>query len=243
MDEDYSVTVQVFGRAGERIGQRDSYTGLGAYPTSEWATGEVIVDTIRVTLDPDADAPGEAVVEAGLYDPASLDRLPATDAEGRTLGRTLVARFKLAPRKSPRHEWDHPAGYTLGERVALLGYNVDGGELSPGGVLPLTLYWQALAPMETDYTVFVHLLDASGAVRAQRDAPPLDGDYPTSLWDEGEVVKDPHAIPLPPDLSPGRYQVALGLYSLGTMERLPVLDGEDVRQSDARILLWEGEIE
>ncbi len=240
LDEDYGVTVQVFGREGQRIGQRDSFPGLGNYPTTEWSPGTVIVDTYRIPLDPEAVAPVEAVIEVGLYHPDSLDRLPAFDAAGNPLGRTLTGRFKLAPRKKAHYEWQNEAEYRFGDQVALRGFDIQEDDLQPGGALLLSLYWQVLEAIDKDYTVFIHLLDDSGAVLAQQDTPPVSGSYPSSLWEKGEIVQDPHDIPLPSDLPLGHYRLALGLYSLESMQRLPITDAQGVRLTDDRVILWEG---
>ena len=172
---DHSVTVQVFGRDGQRIGQRDSFPGLGSYPTSEWRKGQVIVDSYQVPIDPEASAPVEATVDAGLYDLSTMDRLPALDAAGQKLGRTAVAYFKLAPRKKPRYDWQQPADYTLGEQIALRGYDLGTAGIKPGETLPLTLYWEALSAPDRDYTVFIHVLDESGKVWPSRTRSQLRG--------------------------------------------------------------------
>lgn len=242
LETDYAVTVQVFGRQGERIGQRDSFTGLGNYPTSEWAPGTVVVDSYRVLIEPDAEAPVEAVVEAGLYDPATLERLPAFDADGNPIGRTRVGSFKLAPRKKAHYSWQYQADYWFGDQIALRGFDLPAENLRPGDTVPLTLYWQALRASEDDYTVFVHVLDDGGAVRAQQDAPPLGGSYRTSLWDKDEVVQDRHELTLPADMPAGHYRLVVGLYSLATMQRLPAVEPRGVRLPDDRAVLWEGAI-
>ena len=122
---------------------------------------------------------------------------------------------------------------TLGGRAKLLGYDLEQADRS----LRLTLYWQGTAKMEADYQVFVHVLDpASEAIVAQRDAMPGGGAYPTTLWAEGEVVRDEHVLSLA-DAPAGRYRIALGLYHPQTWERLsPDAEGEAVI-SDNRILL------
>lgn len=239
---DYAVTVQAFGRDGMRIGQRDSFTGLGNYPTSEWSPGEVIVDTYRVPLEPDAVTPVEAVVDVGLYLPDSVDRLPATDSSDRTVGRTSVGSFKLAPRKALQYTWEHDAVYGLGDALVLRGFDLDEDALHPGQTTALTLYWQALADVDADYTVFIHMLDETGQVRVQQDAPPVEGQYPSSLWESGETVQDIHAMKLPADLQPGRYRIALGLYALETMQRLLAVDAQGTRLPDDRIILSEIEV-
>ena len=58
------------------------------------------------------------------------------------------------------------------------------------------------------------------------DAPPLQNDYPTSLWDAGDVIIDPHLLDLS-TLPPGDYQVLTGLYNFTTGDRLPAgIDGK-----------------
>ena len=47
--------------------------------------------------------------------------------------------------------------------------------LKPGGILGVTLYWRPTAPLDADYTVFVHVIDAQGNPIAQRDTPPQGG--------------------------------------------------------------------
>ena len=90
--------------------------------------------------------------------------------------------------------------------------------------LQLTLFWQPLVPLSTDYTRFVHLRNESGATVAQGDGRPLDGAYPTSRWQPDELVIDPITLPLPDDLPPGQYSLFTGLYQLDTLARLPVID-------------------
>ncbi|NJN99743.1 MAG: hypothetical protein HC875_39405, partial [Anaerolineales bacterium] len=88
--------------------------------------------------------------------------------------------------------------------------------------LQLTLFWRALQPPSTDYTVFLHLRDAHNVTIAQRDGLSLDGNYPSSRWQPGETVIDPFSLTLPPNLPPGQYTLWAGMYQLDTLERLTV---------------------
>ena len=90
--------------------------------------------------------------------------------------------------------------------------------------------------MDQDYTVFAHLIDGENRVWAQRDNQPLGGDYPTSFWDRGEVVRDHYEITLSPDTAAGEYRIEVGLYLASTGERLSVLDDTGQLQ-DNRVLL------
>jgi len=107
----------------------------------------------------------------------------------------------------------------FGGRVALLRYDL--GLAQPGQSLPFTLYWQAIGPIDRQYTVFVHLLGAGGQRYAQADGPPLRGIQPMINWQLGETLPDRRTIDLPPDLPPGRYNLAIGLYGADG-SRLPI---------------------
>ncbi len=102
--------------------------------------------------------------------------------------------------------------------------------MRPGQTITLTLFWQGLEPVAEDYTVFVQLLDEAGQVRGQHDSPPVNGRYPTRSWLPGQVVEDPTILTLAPDLPPGEYHIAVGMYELETGRRLEVKrkGGEDV---------------
>ena len=95
----------------------------------------------------------------------------------------------------------------------------------------LTLYWEGLAKTVTDYTVFVHVLDSGGAVVAQKDAPPLDGAYPTSIWDVQEIVKDPYALVIPAGAR-GPFSIEIGMYTQPDLKRLPVGNADHIMLSN-----------
>jgi hypothetical protein len=100
----------------------------------------------------------------------------------------------------------------------------------------VTLYWKSIAKTDKDYTVFVHLIDSSGRVRAQVDAQPRGGTYPTSIWDAGEVIRDDYTLPLPRDLAPGEYTIEVGAYEYPSLTRLTVSDADGNRLGDHLIL-------
>ncbi len=124
-----------------------------------------------------------------------------------------------------------------GDSIALAGYALAGDALRPGDDLRVTFNWRALAPMQPNYVVFVHVLDAGGTVRAQQDSPPLNGARPTYQWETGEWIDDAHTVALPADLPPGRYRLEIGLYDSGTGKRLPLTAAGGVRLADDRLLV------
>jgi 4-amino-4-deoxy-L-arabinose transferase-like glycosyltransferase len=108
--------------------------------------------------------------------------------------------------------------FTNGPR--LIGYSFVPPVARPGDTLLVTLQWQTSAHMSVDYTVFTQLWDSAGQVSAQLDSQPASGTRPTSGWKSGDVVLDRKALLLPPDLPPGDYTLQVGLYDLGTLQRL-----------------------
>ncbi|MBC7248738.1 MAG: hypothetical protein H5T62_00500 [Anaerolineae bacterium] len=116
----------------------------------------------------------------------------------------------------------HPLSAELGGKVRLLGYDVDKTMVKPGQTINLTLYWQAITPTKESYTVFTHLLDSNNEIWGQKDNPPYFGTYPVWVWREGEIVRDPYAIPVSEDAPPGEYIVEVGMYEPLTGRRLLV---------------------
>jgi hypothetical protein len=101
--------------------------------------------------------------------------------------------------------------------IALLGADLRvGGEMASaikgGDTLYVTLAWQARGAPEGDYGVRVRLVDASGrAWLEQQNRHPVGGVYPTSRWQEGEVVADAYALDLPLFLGAGQYRMQAAL--------------------------------
>lgn len=80
------------------------------------------------------------------------------------------------------------------------------------------LYWQALEQRPLiDATIFVHLLDENGEIVAQNDARPWGGQYPTFIWDDGEIVETVHPL----NLAPGGYDLRVGMYTFPGPQNLP----------------------
>ena len=240
LDKDYSLYIHLFGWNGQRVGQRDSYPGGGAYPTRLWQPGDVLVDSYLVSIVPTATVPSRGLIEVGLYDRATMERLPVRDGAGRPIASPLIGRCKLAAAASPAPAVPNAVDYRLGEQAALVGYEVNGGKvpavLKPGDSLRLVLYWRALAKLDRDYTVFVHLEDQAQRIWGQKDSEPRAGNYPTSLWDAGEIVRDERDLIVAPDAPPGAYELAVGLYLVDSGERLLVTTAEGRPLGDRLVL-------
>lgn len=112
-------------------------------------------------------------------------------------------------------------GYTFANGISLVGWRLDPTEAG----LTATLFWTADRSVDQEWTVFVHLLDASGALVAQHDSPPDEGRYLASLWPANTPIPDRH--PLAVSALPAGARLRVGLYLPSSGARLPLAAGGD----------------
>lgn len=134
---------------------------------------------------------------------------------------------------------DHVVNARVGDDFILLGYDLASDRIHPGEPVHLTLYWEAVNKPAGDFTVFAHLLAPDGQLIGQQDNQPQNGLYPTNFWDAGERVQDEYVLPVAPEAPLGDYTITVGLYTLQTLERLPVRDDTGTLLPDGRFLIEE----
>lgn len=110
--------------------------------------------------------------------------------------------------------------------IHFLGYDLPTNSLQAGETLNVTLYWTAERLTIQPYTVFTHLIDNNGNLVAQQDNWPVQGNWPPTCWESGDVIIDDYAIQLPADMPPGRYSLLVGMYDPAGV-RLLTNDGRD----------------
>ncbi len=138
--------------------------------------------------------------------------------ETRTFGLCHMARVVQVPQQPV-----FTAG-TAGGPVQLL--RAETGDARAGASLPVVLHWSAATPVSESYTVFTHVVDASGKIVAQQDNLPVGGLAPTTSWQPGKVVWDAYKLQLPGDLAPGEYRLLIGLYTAAGRVPLSLAGGQ-----------------
>jgi hypothetical protein len=68
-------------RSGVPCAGREDASPDDACPSTSWLPNEMLIDPVEVTLPADL-PPGRYPLATGWYDPATLERLPARDAQG-----------------------------------------------------------------------------------------------------------------------------------------------------------------
>ncbi|MEM7347807.1 MAG: hypothetical protein AAF485_26535, partial [Chloroflexota bacterium] len=86
--QNFTAFIHLIGPDGLLYGQVDQTPGAGAFPTSGWLSGEYIADSYSVPIDPNAPL-GDYLIEIGMYDPNSGQRLSVT-LEGQTDDKILL---------------------------------------------------------------------------------------------------------------------------------------------------------
>jgi len=82
---------------------------------------------------------------------------------------------------------DYPMVVDFGGLLRFLGFNLNQEE----GMTNLALYWQPLLPLERDYRIYPFFYDEEGRIIEDTTLRPMTTAlwYPTSRWQEGEVVE------------------------------------------------------
>lgn len=159
---------------------------------------------------------GQVVVPQPLDD-AQLAKIIDLMKKGQSIndpfGHQVAAEFQLDDASAFFQPFKpaHNLNIDFGERIRLLGYDLDPAQVTPGSQIRVTYYWQALVDVESDYWVVSTLLDANGNAFGKRISEPVDAKGPTSLWRRGVTISDAFELPVPANTHSGefRFEVAL----------------------------------
>lgn len=222
--QDYDYRVALRDTAGTIVHQ-ETLPLVSGYATSLWPRDAVIASRCVLQLDHQLPV-GEYVLNIAIIETPS-----GKEVDSFTLPTTI--RVTEAPRNFVVPQMQTPVGASLGEQVRLLGYDLQ----RTGKELVLTLHWQAISTMNTDYKVFVHLFDpTTETIVAQQDVLAGGEGYPTTRWAPEEVVSSRIVLSLE-GVPAGNYRLAVGLYNAAG--RLPIVAPAEFIVSADRLLLRE----
>jgi hypothetical protein len=211
LNADYSAFAQLVDEQMNIYAQMDSLHP-GRYPTHLWEPEEYNQDAHEIYIPPGT-PPGEYSLGVGLYDPETMMRLPILESEGHQAGMYFLAQITVTkPDRPPTVEElgiQHPVTVQYDNGMTLLGHSAERGYLPAGDFYRLALFWRADAPLADDYSVTMRLLNNDGAVALSHTSAPSAGRYHTTDWEEGEIVRDNHALRIPTDFPEGHYRLEL----------------------------------
>jgi hypothetical protein len=210
------------------------------WPTTEWRRGTLLRDPYQLTLPPTLSPASYQLSVALLAQDGSRLRVNGGD-------QLDLAQITTIDRP---HNFEAPQPQikleaTFGQQARLVGLDLPQTQLKAGEVLPLTLYWQALAPFDRSWKVFVHLTDQAGNIIGQQDQIPGSGEFPTTGWVPNEYLVDHYNLPVPAEAPPGHqaYQLNIGLYDANDFSRLPVSEKGVVTGDHVVLKSWPISIE
>ena len=228
LEADYFVFVQVLVENDLIAAQRDTYHGLGSFPTSLWPAGVVFCDQYPLRIADTVPAPGPTVISMGLYR-STGERLPAFDAGGHPASDQV--RFPGPVITFP--EAGRALEYDWGRRITLVDYELDTTAVSPGGTFDISLTWSAIKPVRSDYAATLQVLDEEGEKIGQSDVL-----LQTSTWQVGAQVIDRRTITISPGAGAGVYQLKLAVYDPVSVRNLALYWDQHIVPSGGQLSLW-----
>jgi 4-amino-4-deoxy-L-arabinose transferase-like glycosyltransferase len=201
-----AVFVHFLSETGTMIAQRDTYPGMGRFPTTAWEPGAAFVDRVRVDVSESAYAPDVGAIQVGVYDPNGARLTTAKGEDTLTLAEVQV---ESRPGAVP-----NALDLSFGGKFVLAGYALDRRVAQPGDTISLTLYWRVEDTAKRDFRYFAHVLGANSQVWGQSDGLLERAGATSSQWAAGEMVS--MVVPLKVGLTtpPGFYDIEVGLYDL-----------------------------
>jgi hypothetical protein len=222
---DYRLRVRLTDLLGREIATGEMAPSAAGFPTGDWLSGDRVAGRLALPLPADLEG-GTYRVQIELVDAdgaAAPVRRWYGSSDWFTVGTVHVEVWPLVTELPDGVEF-LLEDVRLGEAIRLRGYDL----ARDGGALEITLYWQADAPPEADYHVFVHLVEAFDAPPvAQADGVPADWQRPTTSWRAGEVIADAHTVSLD-GVGPGLYSLIVGMYNPETGGRPTTSVGGEV---------------
>ena len=215
----YSAGLRIVDKNGQDVATDDRTLIEGQDPVRSWRPGMVVTTSHTLTLP--AEALGRYTIRVSIYNQDKGYRyFDASGAPGADFARPLPVKpaslaYTTLPPASAQARFDH--GIYL---LDVQGRPPTAG----GGTFEVSTSWTAGQAPPIDYTIFAHLVSQAGELLAQQDQPPGQGNYPTGIWEPGEVVSDTLHIALPAGLSGQTVCLRLGLYDPSTLRRLVRLD-------------------
>lgn len=135
----------------------------------------------------------------------------------------------------------HPLKLKFDDSVQLLGYAVEPDQAQrPGTRVKLTLYWKLLKDLEPGWSLFTHVLDATGKrllnidnIGPLREWRGTGQALPPGDWTVGKVYVDEQSFTIPSDTRGEQLEVVAGVWK--GEQRLKVVEGPHDAENRAKV--------
>jgi hypothetical protein len=110
----------------------------------------------------------------------------------------------------------------FGRQLRLAAFGLQAKELPAGGATGITIEWQAVERLATEYHVILKLVGADGQVWDDEELSLVDRGETAVDWPAGRWVFQVSTIALPPEAPAGLYSVVVSLYDTKNRRLAPV---------------------
>ena len=218
----WSVFVQIIDPViGRPIAQRDMYPGRGLLPTSLLKPGDFLRDYYHLELPATAIAPAKLTVQVGFYDYETNERMAVTIGDdAKPTDSAIIGKVNLV---STPGTVPNPLSINFGNALELVGFNLEPRVAQVGETVELTLFWQPLHSLQTDYIFFAQVLGKENHRWSAIDKSPPAG---TTSWQEGEVQSVTMPLTLDTKMPADVFPIIIGAYTRPdevTFDRLQIV--------------------
>ena len=217
---DVELVLELYNRTRDvTVISKEDWPLNGVFRVRAWHPDQVMPLSYSLAVGPGLPA-GQYQLQVGLID--QLSRQPVPLVTGQKAA--IVKEFEVS---GPQILTDT----NFGNFFRLEGYTLD--PTSEG--LKIILFWRTIESPESDYTLFVHIVNSDDQIVAQQDGQPFDGRYPTSTWPPGELFVVEQFLPAVPD---GEHRIFIGWYTHqgNGWERLSTVAQGDMPATDNFLL-------
>jgi len=210
LGEDYGVSLRLLDGENRLWGRADRAPLNGHYPTSQWQPGQIVKDDYELLIDAGT-PPGWYSLEMVVHDASRGLSIVGENPQRTALD---IGGLQVEKPASPPAVASLPIEHRLDMDfggLQLLGYDLAEVSYRPGDWVWVRPYWQAKRKLTQNYSFYFRLVDENKRLWAEKVIQPAGDGYPTTFWDEGEIVKGQHALRIPPDAPEGDYYVGIVL--------------------------------
>lgn len=172
----------------------DTWAGGAMMPTDRWRRGDIIAQQVTLTAPDWAAAPALYWVRVGLIDETG-NRVAVTNSRDviqlgpwdPTTGQVAVlGPNRVLPVDEPRGAC--PIYRGLGDGLTLHSYNIERTVTEEGIRISLVAVWETGQTYDRNLGFDMNLLGLDGLPVGEETTAPNGGEYPTSVWLEGQRV-------------------------------------------------------